>query len=963
MTAHKIFLSYRRSDAPQATARLRELLAEKFGDERVFKDEDSIRAGAKYKKELKQALKDSAVLLAIIGDGWLDAKDEDGDRRLDDRDDWVRTEIELAMERDLLVIPVVIPDAEMPKKDELPLGLHPLLEYQHTELRTSQRDFETDAEWLIESIEARLAEVDPSFTTDDDTPDSDASLPNSYFDFLRKDSARIDILGLNAREAVPDGLPKIYVPAVTQAAKTEDEQMRSPDGDNVDLVLHRLGKDSILLTGDPGSGKTTFCQWVTYVTLERRIPPTAVPPPDELRETLPPQWHQRLPLWIRLRDFWSSVDLPPKKTTLTAKQFNAAIDTWLDSADSPGLPSACFRDQIAKGQMLLLIDGVDEVPEEDSQGKHLVYPRAALLDGLAHALPAWRKAGNRILVTSRPYVLKADQSASLDLPEANLSRLTRALQALFIRRWYGATDREHGNELAEGLIDEVSRRDALRDLRENPLLLTALCVKYREGKRLPQDIFQLYDSVVDRVLYNRYRGSDSERERVRWRLEAVALGMHYGYGEHAPRRAPLASVPITELDRILRDYIQRSPATEGDGDELRARRDELLERSGLLLPRAENKAEFYHQDFRDFLAAERWSRSDLSLRKALEEHATKRGWRRMLGFLFAKQIFEKGGVDGPLNDLSTIMPASPDACRAMKPAAALVIADCLEIAAGKADRSGLGERWQQRFSQLCQSSLTDVPKASDRNELFLALGKLGWDTRRGVGLNETGWPDIVWLPVPGDGEPEFYIARYLVTNAQYQSFLDDDYDNPRWWRNIEEKKTAPTPSYWPEPNAPRTDVDWYQAVAFARWLSTRAELPRDDWTVALPSDREWVASYTGTAERDFPWDGDTNNNRHANIWTTGIRRTSCVGLFPGGASRSRAEDMAGNAWEWCEDKYEELGQREIDSSGARRVLRGGSWSFTTDYLRASVRIGLNPDFPSYYVGFRVLCRPHLPTGR
>ena len=72
-----------------------------------------------------------------------------------------------------------------------------------------------------------------------------------------------------------------------------------------------------------------------------------------------------------------------------------------------------------------------------------------------------------------------------------------------------------------GLAEELRNRPELDELRRNPLLLTALCVKYKEGKRLPQDIYHLYNSVVNQVLYNRFRGSDRERTRVRWRLEVT----------------------------------------------------------------------------------------------------------------------------------------------------------------------------------------------------------------------------------------------------------------------------------------------------------------------------------------------------------------------------------------------------------------------------------------------------------
>lgn len=91
-------------------------------------------------------------------------------------------------------------------------------------------------------------------------------------------------------------------------------------------------------------------------------------------------------------------------------------------------------------------------------------------------------------------------------------------------------------------------------------------------------------------------------------------------------------------------------------------------------------------------------------------------------------------------------------------------------------------------------------------------------------------PDIAWVEIPGgdfiyqNGEtrtlPRFWIARYPVTNAQYQTFIDDGgYDEPHWWTDL--RRPEPQAPRWSQPNRPRTDVDWYECVAFTRWLNAR----------------------------------------------------------------------------------------------------------------------------------------------
>ena len=94
------------------------------------------------------------------------------------------------------------------------------------------------------------------------------------------------------------------------------------------------------------------------------------------------------------------------------------------------------------------------------------------------------------------------------------------------------------------------------------MLLTALCVRYGEGRRLPQDRHDLYDKIVNNVLFNRYRGEDHERDAVRGRLAAIALGMHTGTGIQIERTVPEAAASLDEVERILADYAQLNPATE-----------------------------------------------------------------------------------------------------------------------------------------------------------------------------------------------------------------------------------------------------------------------------------------------------------------------------------------------------------------------------------------------------------------
>ena len=93
-----IFISYRRRDTGGHGRALHEYLSRRFGKDRVFFDRSTIESGDVFPERLRQGVEGCAVLLALIGPEWLDVRSEDGGRRLDDVDDFVRREIVLALE-------------------------------------------------------------------------------------------------------------------------------------------------------------------------------------------------------------------------------------------------------------------------------------------------------------------------------------------------------------------------------------------------------------------------------------------------------------------------------------------------------------------------------------------------------------------------------------------------------------------------------------------------------------------------------------------------------------------------------------------------------------------------------------------------------------------------------------------------------------------------------------------------
>jgi TIR domain-containing protein len=153
----RVFISYRREETSYAAGWLFDRLEKSFGEGQVFKDVDSIQPGDDFSEVIAGAVGACDALLALIGDEWLTITDAAGRPRLNDPHDFVRLEIESALERGISVIPVVVEGARMPTADELPGNLAPLAGRQAVELSPSR--FEFDFGRLLRALERRLGEA------------------------------------------------------------------------------------------------------------------------------------------------------------------------------------------------------------------------------------------------------------------------------------------------------------------------------------------------------------------------------------------------------------------------------------------------------------------------------------------------------------------------------------------------------------------------------------------------------------------------------------------------------------------------------------------------------------------------------------------------------------------------------------------------------------------------------------
>jgi hypothetical protein len=143
----RVFVSYRRSDTRHAAGRLADMLGQDFD---LFMDVEDIVPGTDFTQALRRAVDASQVMLALIGPDWATERNESGQRRIDDPEDWVAHEIAVGLHRNIVVIPVLIDGARMPDREELPPQLADLANRHAFRLR--HESFADDAHRLRRAI-------------------------------------------------------------------------------------------------------------------------------------------------------------------------------------------------------------------------------------------------------------------------------------------------------------------------------------------------------------------------------------------------------------------------------------------------------------------------------------------------------------------------------------------------------------------------------------------------------------------------------------------------------------------------------------------------------------------------------------------------------------------------------------------------------------------------------------------
>ncbi|MCZ4516254.1 NACHT domain-containing protein [Streptomyces sp. ActVer] len=416
-----------------------------------------------------------------------------------------------------------------------------------------------------------IAKVDELIARTPRPGDGDGAFERRYLAYAATKHSQLTIYGIDLANT-PDRWPLdaayLTLQALRPATSDEDGRYIASPGTPLPADDALAEQDLVLLRGVAGSGKTTLVQWLA-VTAARG------------------ERGDRIPFVLPLRTLVRRPEgLPAPAGFLAAVRVpfhDAAPDAWPDRV-------------LTAGRGLLLVDGIDEIPESDRERT-----RRWLRD-LIDAYP-----GNQWLVTSRPSAVREDWLAADGFTELALSPMSREDVTAFVERWHraariGAPDTERLTAYETSLLDAVRTKPDLGRLATNPLMCGLICALHRDRRGyLPHGRQELYDAALSMLLSRR----DQERDMLPHddirltELPQIQLLQRLAYWLI---RNNQAEMDRERAERLIADALPSLPAAASQGDATAIHRH-LLVRSGLLREPTLGTVEFVHRTFQDYLGA------------------------------------------------------------------------------------------------------------------------------------------------------------------------------------------------------------------------------------------------------------------------------------------------------------------------------------------------------------------------
>jgi formylglycine-generating enzyme required for sulfatase activity len=659
---------------------------------------------------------------------------------------------------------------------------------------------------------------------------------------------RLELKGFVKEHLIIVSLESVYVPLSTQSAQGPAGRglvegmpllRATEEAGTVPLTDLIARHPRLILVGEAGSGKTTFLK---YVALSAGNACAGLGPGEgQWLGDAPP-----LPIFLPLHGFGIYLS-DQKKADRESPSPDLLSDYVAHHLRHLELPKGWIADRLKKGQILLLLDGLDEVARFED--RHFI---AELVTHFAA-----HHDQCQVVVTTRPQGYEGAAQVGGDFERRDLNPLEwpEDIQT-FLYRWNEAINRRaaggtlstqvlrQAHENADSLMARLEVAANVRELANNPLLLTVMAIVHYNVGTLPERRADLYNAATELLLgWDKRMGRELlapppwldalTAAQRRLRLEELAFNF---------QEQRVIEQPRTEVLAFVADHFLAGSGLEAE-QKARMQTEEYLawvtDRT-YVLQAIGGTIRFYRKPFQEYLAARRLARKpDLTgrVRQIMEGDWHDRWWDETLLLTVGHLITE----DPPkANGLLLFIQGLDDPPEAPHYNATFVARALADVPQGL-----LGSVWETREGAVKHLAAAVgvvepafVPRA--RLEAGIALGALG-DPRSGTGAtpratDQPSIPDLLWVAVPGgpflmgsteeeverwkewtrqrvedgtyrvegltqeqlaeiyagwlDGERgqhllevrSFLISRYPVTNAQYGCFVQaDGYENPAWW--------------------------------------------------------------------------------------------------------------------------------------------------------------------------------------